>query len=324
MSWMDSHRKDYPTISYFGVLILNYIEVGPSLYLVIGGSFPRCNTLVVIDEEIAVVDPGCHVEDLRALLQDKNKTLRDIDTVILSHIHPDHITHTMRLNRLSNCRIAANEITAPLFNDKEKMKEFLGFHKGHPIRALWEQLVNSKMYGCLDEGRVDEVLKDGDKFALGNNTLKMRYTPGHLPDHMCIEILEPNMVYGSDIDLTEFGPYYGHPNSSIPKFRESIRKLQQSNYKALISGHLKNPVVEDYQTALSAYDRQFDIREDMVFSLIMGWASSIQQITMTPIIYPVLSDPVFLQFETWMIEHHVKSLIDQNLIEERKGKLIPV
>ncbi|MGY5860099.1 MAG: MBL fold metallo-hydrolase [Candidatus Thorarchaeota archaeon] len=300
------------------------IEIKPGLFLVIGGPFPRCNTLVVIDEEVAVVDPGCNVEDLRALLQDNDKTLRDIDTVILSHIHPDHITHAMRLNRLSNCRIAANEITAPLFNNKEKMKDFLGFHKGHPVRRMWEELVNSKMYGCLDEGQVDEVVSDGDKFALGNITLRTLYTPGHLPDHMCIEILEPNIVFGSDIDLTEFGPYYGHPNSSLQEFKDSIQKLKDRDFKALISGHLKNPVVEDYKTALSAYERQFDIREDMVYSLIMGWASSIQQITMTPIIYPSLTNPVFLQFETWMIEHHVASLIEKNLVEERKGKLVPI
>ena len=300
---------------------MTYIEIEPGLFLVIGGSFPRCNTLVVIDEEVVVVDPGCNVEDLRALLQHKDRTLRDIDTIILSHIHPDHITHTTRLNRLSNCRIAANEITAPLFNDKEKMKEFLGFHKGHPVRDMWEQLVNSKMYGCLEDGQVDEVISDGDKFALGNITLKALYTPGHLPDHMCIEILEPNIVFGSDIDLTEFGPYYGHPNSSIQDFKNSILKLQQRDFRALISGHLKNPVVEDYKTALTAYQRQFDIREDMVLAAIMGGASSIPEINMNPIIYPSLTHPVFMQFEKWMIEHHVASLIDQNLIEERSGIL---
>jgi len=303
---------------------LTHIEVQDGLFLVIGGSFPRCNTLVVIDEEVVVVDPGCNVEDIRTLLQQNNLSLRDINTIILSHIHPDHITNAMRLNRLSNCRIAANEITAPLFNDKERMKEFLGFHIGHPVRSMWEQLVNSKMYGCLDEGHVDEVLMNGDKFPLGNMTLRTLYTPGHLPDHMCIEILEPNIIFGSDIDLTDFGPFYGHPNSSIPDFKESIQKLQRNNYRALISGHLKNPIIEDYKTALEAYQRQFDIREDMVLAAIMSGASSIPEITMNPIIYPSLTHPVFMQFERWMIEHHVESLIEVNLIEERKGKFVAI
>ena len=87
---------------------------------------------------------------------------------------------------------------------------------------------------------------------------------------------------------------------------------------------MKSPIVEDYKTALDAYGRQFDIREDMVLAAIMGGAKSLPEITMNPIIYPSLTNPVFLQFETWMIEHHITSLIELDLIEEKKGNLIPV
>lgn len=300
---------------------MTFSKLADGVFVVIGGTFPRCNTVVVIADEVVVIDPGCAVEDLRGFLMTHDLNLRDIDTVILSHIHPDHITHTMRLNRLSNCRIATNEITAPLFNEKEEMKRFLGFDKGNPVRKLWEQLVNEKMYGALDEGRVDEVLGNGDKFSLGDITLKTLYTPGHLPDHMCIEILEPNLVFASDIDLTEFGPYYGHPNSSIGDFKNSIRKLQHGKYTGLISGHLKEPLVVDYKDRLTAYSRQIGIREDLVLSAILEGAKSIPEITANPIIYPSLTSPIFLQFETWMIEHHIASLLSSGLIEEDKGTL---
>jgi glyoxylase-like metal-dependent hydrolase (beta-lactamase superfamily II) len=252
----------------------------------------------------------------------QNLALNNIGTVILSHIHPDHITHAARLNRLSRCRIAANAITAPLFNDKEKMKEFLGFPRGNPVRPLWEQLVNSKMYGALEEGHVDEELSNGDKFALGRYTLRMLYTPGHLPDHMCIEILEPNLVFGADIDLTEFGPYYGHPNSSIQEFKDSIMRLQHNDYDGLISGHLGSPLVRDYKTALASYQRQIGMREDLVLAAIASGAGTVPEITLNPIIYPSLTDPVFLQFETWMIEHHVNSLIARGLIGEKKKRYV--
>jgi len=303
---------------------MTFSKLSDEVFVVIGGSFPRCNTVVVIADEVVVIDPGCAVEDLRGFLMTQDLNLRDIDTVILSHIHPDHITHTMRLNRLSNCRVAANEITTPLFNEKEEMKRFLGFTKGNPVRKLWEQLVDGRMYGAFDEGRVDEVLSNGDKFSLGDITLQTIYTPGHLPDHMCIEILEPNLVFASDIDLTEFGPYYGHPNSSIRDFKNSIRQLQHGKYSGLISGHLKEPLVEDYKDRLTAYSRQIGMREDLVLSAILEGAKTIPEITATPIIYPSLTNPVFLQFETWMIEHHVASLLASGLIEERKGKLSPL
>ena len=300
---------------------MTFSKLTDDVFVVIGGSFPRCNTVVVLADEVVVIDPGCPIEDLRRFLMTQDMVMSDVDTIILSHIHPDHITHTMRINRLSNCRIVANEITAPLFNEKEEMKRFLGFDKGNPVRKLWEQLVDEKMFGAFDEGRVDDVLGDGEKWNLGNITLKMLYMPGHLPDHMCIEILEPNLLFASDIDLTEFGPYYGHPNSSIPDFKSSIQKLKNSDYAGLISGHLKDPLVVDYKDRLAAYYRQIDMREDLVLAAIHDGAKTVPEITVNPIIYPSLTHPVFMQFERWMVEQHVASLIAGGFIEQEKGRL---
>ena len=300
-----------------------FSKITDCLYVVTGGVFPKCNTAVIIADEVVVIDPGCEVEDLRRFLMTLDLNLKDIDTVILSHIHPDHITHAVRLHRLSKCRIATNEITAPLFNEKEEMKQFLGFGKSNPVRKAWEQLVNERMYGALDEGRVDEVLSNGDKFNFGEVTLRTLYTPGHLPDHMCIEFIEPNLVFASDIDLTEFGPFYGHPNSSIGDFKDSIRKIQHGKYEGLISGHLREPLVTDYVDRLTAYSRQFGIREDLVLSAIIDGSKSIPEIAATPIIYPSLTNSVYLQFEKWMIEHHVASLIKAGLVVEDRGKLLP-
>ncbi|MHA1925232.1 MAG: MBL fold metallo-hydrolase [Candidatus Thorarchaeota archaeon] len=296
-------------------------EIAPGIHIVIGGSFPFCNTLVILDDELIVVDPGCSIESLRRFLATHDRELRDVGTVILSHIHPDHITHAARLNRLSSCRIATNEITAPLFNEKERMKDFLGFHKANPVRAPWESLVNERMYGALDESRADEVLSAGDKFQLSDITLQVLMTPGHLPDHMCLEILEHNLLFAADLDCTEFGPFYGHPNSSIGDFKKSIEIVQSRDYRGIISGHLKDPVITNYKPALEAYSRQFDIRDDLVHLAITDGAETIDEITMTPIIYPSLTNPVFLYFEKWMIEHHVNDLIDKGLVEEHSGHL---
>jgi len=297
---------------------------GDGVYSVIGGPFPLCNTLVVLGDELTVIDPGCAIEDLRVFLHAQNRELRNIDTVILTHIHPDHITHAVRLNRLSRCRIAANEITAPLFDRKEDMKRFLGFVPGHPIRPHWEDLVNKRMYGALEEGSVDEVLRNHDKFALGNLTLEVMYTPGHTADHMCIEITgSRRLILGADIDCTEFGPFYGHPTSSITDFRHSIAEIKERNYDALISGHLKQPEVKDYRAALTAYDRQFDLREELVCASIGNGATSVDEITRNPLIYPSLANVVYLQFEKWMIEKHVQSLLEKDLVIKQQDRLSP-
>jgi glyoxylase-like metal-dependent hydrolase (beta-lactamase superfamily II) len=302
---------------------LSFVDLGNDIHVVVGGTFPFCNTIVVLSKEIAVIDPGCRFEDLRKFLNVNDKEVHDIDYVILSHIHPDHITHASRIQRLSKCRIVANEITTPLFNDKEKMKEFLGFHPDHKIRPLWESLVNEKMYGCLDEGHVEISLRDVAELQIGDITLRTFYTPGHLPDHMCIEFPEQDLVFGADIDCTDFGPYYGHPNSSIPEFRESIRRLSNLDFSGLISGHLREPMVRDYRSALKSYELQIDMREDFVLMAITGGAGTIDEITMNPIIYRSLSNMVFLQFEKWMIEHHISSLLARESIYIHEDRYYP-
>ena len=99
------------------------VQLTENLFVIVGGSFPYCNALVFLDNEITIVDPGCPLQKLRSFLQVRDLHFRDIDLVILSHIHPDHITHAVKLQELSGCNIAANEITGPLFDEKEKMKQ---------------------------------------------------------------------------------------------------------------------------------------------------------------------------------------------------------
>ena len=192
--------------------------------------------------------------------------------------------------------IIANEITTPLFNDKEKMKEFLCVHESQPMRPLWEDLVNKRMFGALDTAsHVDYVLGKNEKFDAGGIVLRPLMTPGHLPDHMCIEFPEQELVFGADIDCTPFGPYYGHPNSSIPEFKQSIDLLQAMDFRGLISGHLQEPLITDYKAELNSFKFQFDLREEFVMMAISQGAGTIDEITVNPIIYRSLSNLVFLQ-----------------------------
>jgi hypothetical protein len=99
--------------------------------------------------------------------------------------------------------------------------------------------------------------------------------------------------------------------------------LREVKYDGFISGHLKQPLVDDYVLRLGAYDYQFDVREDLVLSAIQDGAQYVNDITANPIIYPSLTSVVFLQFEKWMIEHHINSLVNKELITEENGKITP-
>ena len=180
------------------------------------------------------------------------------------------------------------------------------------------------MYGALDtDVKTDYILGKQEKFNVGNTILRPIMTPGHLPDHMCIEFPEEKLVFGADIDCTPFGPYYGHPNSSIEQFKNSIDLLQSLDFNGLISGHLKEPLIKEYQKELRSFKMHFQLREDFVMMAITQGAKSVDEITVNPIIYKSLSNLVFLQFEKWMIEHHISSLLEKEMVTYKNNMLVP-
>ena len=99
--------------------------------------------------------------------------------------------------------------------------------------------------------------------------------------------------------------------------------LQSMDFKGLISGHLNEPLIQDYKIALKSYELQFDLREDFVMMAITNGAGTIDEITLNPIIYRSLSNLVFLQFEKWMVEHHIKSLIEKEAITVKQERFVP-
>ncbi|MDF1540771.1 MAG: hypothetical protein P1Q69_17880 [Candidatus Thorarchaeota archaeon] len=55
-------------------------------------------------------------------------------------------------------------------------------------------------------------------------------------------------------------------------------------------------------------------KHSFVLMAISSGAGKIDEITINPIIYRSLLNMVFLQFEKWMIEHHITSLLEKELI----------
>jgi hypothetical protein len=98
--------------------------------------------------------------------------------------------------------------------------------------------------------------------------------------------------------------------------------LKKRDYKGMISGHLQEPLIVDHRNALSEYETHFDRREEAVLNSIRDGADTIDALSVNPIVYPPLSDLVLLQFEKWMVEHHVSSLMEKGLVEAVNKKLV--
>jgi len=171
-----------------------------------------CTTVLIKSDKNIIVDPGAFINRGKLLDALKKEGLKpeDINVVILTHLHLDHI------------------VNVSLFS---KAKIFLRFISGkYP-----------GMFQRIDQGKLERFDILNEKIA---NDISIIDTPGHSDDHISVlvETKEGNVVISGDaIASEEWADVNKEPNPlvySVEKYGESRKKiLEIADY--IIPGHGK-------------------------------------------------------------------------------------
>lgn len=202
------------------------IELKKNIFLIPGenGSrFPFCTGLYVRGEKLRVlIEAGMG----RAAVEGCRD--RGVDLLLLSHCHIDH---RLLAPLLPGVPVGAHEKEVPFLEDRERFLEGVGFRRGG---VSVEGLFPGRTIPFV---QVREKVRHGQRLDLGGLTLEVLHTPGHTPGHLAFFIPEAALLFSADIDLTPFGPFYGHDFARIEEFIVSIRQLQEIKAEILVTGH---------------------------------------------------------------------------------------
>jgi len=184
-----------------------------------GGRYPDGNSVLVRGErETILIDPSVGVGN-------EAYVLPEIDRVLNSHCHEDHIAGNFRFPDAS---WHFHEQDLPGIQSLENFQSFYGF-EGKAAEFFYPLLVEHFNY----TPRQDAIaFRDGDRFDLGGVTLRVIHTPGHTRGHCCFMIeweedgQARRFLYLGDIELTGFGPYYGDACSNLVDFEKSLERVR--------------------------------------------------------------------------------------------------
>ena len=143
--------------------------------LVVGPLMTNC--YIVWDESAGqgvIIDPGEDAQMILSRIKDKSV---EIDRILVTHCHFDHIAAAAPLLREIDAEFLAHK--GDLFfveNGKDTARRW-GFEIEQPPRP-------------------DRYLEEGDTISVGNLTLKVLYTPGHSPGG--VSFLHEGMVFAGD------------------------------------------------------------------------------------------------------------------------------
>jgi glyoxylase-like metal-dependent hydrolase (beta-lactamase superfamily II) len=176
------------------------------------------SSLLIGTERAALIDTGCGIGDLRAVVAD----LTDLPVLVVNtHTHIDHLggnpqfEHIAMFDHERSRRYATHGVTA-----EQRQTEILA-----------EQLLTRPLPrvpdpadGSLPPFPVEHWLTDGDRVDLGGRDLEVIHTPGEAPDHVCLLDRISRVLFSGDI-LLDGDIWAQLDGASVAELVQSYRRL---------------------------------------------------------------------------------------------------
>lgn len=274
------------------------IELFQNIFYIPGENnsrFPYCACLYLKGKDMRVlIDAGMGDRRLEPVKK------WGIDILILTHCHIDH---RLTRNKIQTVPVWCHEADAPFLTDRHLFYHGIGLQ-----RSGLDFSAGFKFSHDMFEVEIKQHLYDGQRFDLGGITLETIHTPGHSPGHLAFYIPEADLLFTADVDLTSFGPFYGHDFADIGDFLQSIERLRQLNAGIVATGHagpFNGQVIQEFNRYEEVvYQRDRRVLDQLTKPMAIGEFGNRNLIFRTYPDFPAL----IRWFEIVHIEKHLERL----------------
>ena len=215
-----------------------------------GNPFSLCYVVAGSDGSLHLVDSGYDTDDnwerLLQALRGFGRSIDDVASVFVTHLHPDHLGLSERLRVTSGARVRMlrreHQALLTLAEHGIVITEKLLVDWGVPAERRPE-MVGELGAALVARGAptVDDVLDAGDTLAIPGRTLTLLATPGHTAGSACVVDAEAGLLYTGDTVLPKIfaGLGLGDRTSSNPiaDYLTSLATLARYDDLEVAPGH---------------------------------------------------------------------------------------
>lgn len=294
--------------------------------------FPFCTSVFLDDDIKVLIDPGAGLQPLYEL-----KTKVDIDMVINTHYHFDHISCNYLFER---SQIFINEKEAACFRDRRVLGTLLGMEEVYGkvwvdewLKRIADPKTEQSPFSpqnnhqwWLSTSRIDGQYKWGEVFDFGKTRMHALGTPGHSSGFSCMYFPEYGVIYTADLDLTAFGPWYGGSDGDIDLFIRSCKEIENIDAESFITGHEIGIVGKaEFSSRLKKFVGIIEKRDELIVSLLTKPLTMNELVIKGPIYgrkYHV--DAWVYMWECVMIKKHLQRLVAQHRVAMTDDKFVTI
>lgn len=240
--------------------------------------------LLVGHDSTAIVDTGVATpttrQQLEAGLAERNVTFSDIDAVVLTHWHADHVGLASAIQDQGGATVYIHEADAPLVRqDPEALDAFRALQEqrfdewGIPADKQAE-LVDRLDMGLAIAGDPVEVetVVSGDRLVVGDRSLEVVHAPGHTSGLSLFAFDgEANReAFVGDAVLPVYTPNVGGADLRVERplatYLETLDRLEAADYDRFWPGH--RDVIEEPSERVRAIIDHHRERTRRVFEVL--------------------------------------------------------
>jgi glyoxylase-like metal-dependent hydrolase (beta-lactamase superfamily II) len=217
-----------------------------------GGHIPYSLCYLIEDARgsLHLIDPGWlsaeNWESLGRACAASGHRVDDIASVVVTHLHPDHIGMADRVRTATGAavvlhereQVALDEMAgrAPAESPEHRFDEW-----GVPAARLAELDVTAGRPPMDVPNPADVLVTDGALLDIPGRTIRVVLTPGHTPGHICLVDAEDGLVFTGDHVLPTIHPGVGlggeTATNPIADYLESLDRIALFDEHEVCPGH---------------------------------------------------------------------------------------
>jgi hydroxyacylglutathione hydrolase len=211
------------------------VEILKDLYFIERG-FLNANHFVYRSENPTLIDTAyiAGYDETTGLIEQLDVKLSDVELIVSTHCHCDHIGGNKRIQDQSGCDIALHKIGKYFIDTRDDW-------------ATWWQYYNqgAAFFDCT------MALNDGDVLSIGPHEFEVIHTPGHAAEGIVLYNRNARLLISSDtLWKNDMALMTLRIEGSAALFHmlESLEKLEALDVQVVYPGH--GPPFRDMQKAL--------------------------------------------------------------------------